>query len=128
MAPLADLLDDHRLFNTSILVKWPGQDGAMGTHQDWTFVDEDRFRSVTVWCPLVDVEQRNGALELLPGSHRILTHARCSPTLPETYHDPLAGLGEDDLAAWPLPGGTAIALDHAVEDLESTPLAQKAQA
>lgn len=111
---LADVLDDHRLFNTSILVKWPGQDGAMGTHQDWTFVDEDRFRSVTVWCPLVDVEQRNGALELLLGSHRILTHARCSPTLPDTYQDPLAGLGEDDLDAWPLPAGTAIALDHAV--------------
>ena len=111
---LADILDDHRLFNTSILVKWPGRDGAMGTHQDWTFVDEDRFRSVTVWCPLVDVEQRNGALELLPGSHRILTHARCSPTLPETYDDPLAALAEDDLAAWPLPAGTAIALDHAV--------------
>ncbi len=111
---LADVLDDHRLFNTSVLVKWPGQDGAMGTHQDWTFVDEDRFRSVTVWCPLVDVEQRNGALELLPGSHRILTHSRCSPSLPDTYQDPLAGLGEDDLATWPLPAGTAIALDHAV--------------
>ena len=79
-----------------LLVKWPGQDGAMGTHQDWTFVDERRFRSVTVWCPLVDVEQRNGALELLPGSHRILTHARCSPSLPETYQDPLAGLGDGD--------------------------------
>ena len=111
---LGGVLDDHRLFNTSLLVKWPGQDGAMGTHQDWTFVHEDRFRSVTVWCPLVDVEQRNGALELLPGSHRILTHIRCSPSLPETYQDPLAGLGEADLAAWPLPAGTAIALDHAV--------------
>ncbi len=111
---LADVLDDYRLFNTSLLVKWPGQDGVMGTHQDWTFVDEDRFRSVTVWCPLVDVEQHNGALELLPGSQRVLTHVRCSPSLPETYQDPLAGLGEDDLDAWPLPAGTGIALDHAV--------------
>jgi ectoine hydroxylase-related dioxygenase (phytanoyl-CoA dioxygenase family) len=111
---LSGTLDDYRLFNTSILVKWPGEDGAMGTHQDWTFVQEDRFRSVTVWCPLVDVEQRNGALELLPGSHRVLTHARCSPSLPETYDDPLRGLGDGDLASWPLSAGSAIALDHAV--------------
>lgn len=111
---LSGFLDDHRLFNTSILVKWPGEDGAMGTHQDWTFVQEDRFRSVTVWCPLVDVEHRNGALELLPGSHRVLTHARCSPSLPEGYDDPLRGFADGDLAPWPLAAGSAIALDHAV--------------
>lgn len=112
--PMAEVLDDHRLFNTSILIKWPGPDTAMGTHQDWTFVDETRFRSVTVWCPLVDVEPLNGALEVLAGSHRVLTHSRCSPSLPEAYEDPLAGLGPDALDPWPLPAGTAIALDHAV--------------
>ena len=111
---LAGVLDDYRLFNTSILVKWPGPDGAMGTHQDWTFVDEQRFRSVSVWCPLVDVDSRNGALEVLPGSHKVLTHERCSPSLPESYRDPLAGLGDGDLDPWPVAAGTAIVLDHAV--------------
>jgi len=111
---LAEILDDYRLFNTSILIKWPGTDGAMGTHQDWTFVDETRYRSVTVWCPLVDVDPLNGALEVLAGSHRVLTHARCSPSLPEEYANPLAGLGDNDLEPWPLRAGTAIALDHAV--------------
>ncbi len=40
-------------------------------HQDWWFVDEDRFWSLGAWCPLSDVGPENGCLRALPGSHRL---------------------------------------------------------
>lgn len=50
-------------------------------HMDWSFVDETKFISLNVWCPLVDVDQANGCLWVLPGSER---HA----TVPRAHRDP----------------------------------------
>lgn len=108
------LFADHVLLNAAILVKFPGDDGAMGAHQDWSFVDEDRFRSLNVWVPLVDVEVGNGALAVLPGSHRVLRHTRTSPRLPATYDDPVNGLTADDLTTVALRAGQAVVTDHGV--------------
>ncbi len=40
-------------------------------HQDITITDESLFPSVSLWCPLQDVDEKNGALYVVPGSHRI---------------------------------------------------------
>ncbi len=40
-------------------------------HQDWSFVDESRHRSVTVWCPLVDTDETSGCLAVVPGSQML---------------------------------------------------------
>lgn len=39
-------------------------------HQDWTYVDERVARSYLAWIPLVDVDDGNGAMRFVPGSHR----------------------------------------------------------
>jgi ubiquinone/menaquinone biosynthesis C-methylase UbiE len=50
-------------------------------HQDWTFVDETRFRSFNVWTPLTDVDLDNGALGVIHGSHRFFgNQLRVSPS------------------------------------------------
>lgn len=68
-APLDRLLVDHRIMFANYVVKRPHAD-QVPPHADWTFLDEDRYRSATVWCPLVDtsVELRNGALGVFVGS------------------------------------------------------------
>ncbi len=70
---LPRLFHDHELLLSACLIKFPGADGVMPLHQDGTVVDEDRSRSVTVWLPVDDtgVHTRNGALHVLPGSHRV---------------------------------------------------------
>ena len=40
-------------------------------HQDITITDESLFPSISLWCPLQDVDENNGALSVVPGSHRI---------------------------------------------------------
>lgn len=69
-----------RPLGSSFLCKTPGENSIMPVHQDWTIVDESVFDSITVWMPLVDVDERNGAMRVLPGSHKFSDALR-SPTL-----------------------------------------------
>jgi ectoine hydroxylase-related dioxygenase (phytanoyl-CoA dioxygenase family) len=71
---------NHQIFTASFVTKAKNPRGFVPPHQDWTFVDESRFWSATVWCPLVDVNADNGALCLLKGSHKLYDHVRPSPS------------------------------------------------
>jgi len=81
---LPRVLDDHRVFMASFLVKWPGPDSDLYVHQDTTYVDEDRYRSVAFWVALDDIgpEQDNGPLEVAPGSHRWADEYRGTNVVP----------------------------------------------
>lgn len=110
----ADLLVDHEPFAASLTVKWPGEDSALVSHQDWTMVDESEHRSVTIWCPLVEVPQAGGGLAVLPGSHRVLDHMRCSPTNPSDFvcEDTLVRI--DELSPLVVRPGQAVVFDNGV--------------
>lgn len=73
---LAPVLNDHRLVLGNFAVKQAGADSQVPLHQDWTVVDESQYRSLTVWCPLVDVDGRNGCLQVVSRSHRFLDNLR----------------------------------------------------
>lgn len=75
---------DFQPLGSSFLVKPPGASGKMQVHQDWTVVDESRFCSLTVWIPLVDTTANNGAIRVLPGSHRFFDQLR-GPSIPVVY-------------------------------------------
>ncbi len=109
---IEELFDDHIVLHTAILAKFPDPDSAMAGHQDWTMVDETRFRSLNLWCPLSDVSPANGALEIVPGSHRVLTAPRGSPHHPPTFANPIAGLADDAFHTLPLTVGQALVTDH----------------
>lgn len=63
--------DGQTPFLSTFITKWPGPDGGFAPHQDPTLVDERTSVGVTVWIPLRDVDQDNGMLWIVPGSHRI---------------------------------------------------------
>lgn len=109
---LAPHLTDHRCYVANLLVKPPGPGTELGVHQDWTFVDEERFTSATVWCPLVDVDEGNGTLVVFAGSHLLGPSFRGSPRLPT----PFDGL-EDEIRAGhgtvvTAGAGDAVVYDH----------------
>jgi ectoine hydroxylase-related dioxygenase (phytanoyl-CoA dioxygenase family) len=70
---------------STFLCKAPGEAGKVGVHQDWSVVDEDKYYSATIWVPTVDTTEENGALRVLPGSHKFYKGLR-SPNIPFIYH------------------------------------------
>lgn len=73
-------------FIASFLVKKASSKSEVSPHLDWTFVDEQKYSSATIWCPLVDCTEQNGTLEVLEGSHKFLFTLRGSPILPNPYN------------------------------------------
>jgi hypothetical protein len=62
-------LVDYRLAIGSFLVKRNDSRSAVHLHQDWSFVDETIAISLGLWCPLSDVDETNGCLWFIKGSH-----------------------------------------------------------
>lgn len=71
---------DFQIFTSSFVTKKYGKKFIIPPHQDWTFVDERKYYSVTCWSPLIDTNYKNGTLAVIPGSHKLFEYARCSPS------------------------------------------------
>lgn len=110
------VVDEHfhnyKILGSTFLCKAPGHEGKVGVHQDWTVVDESRYCSATVWVPTVDVTEHNGALRVIPGSHRFFTHYR-SNNIPVGYRG-CEQLLWDNMVTVPMRAGQAFVLNHAV--------------
>lgn len=80
---LDNILDDYTPIIINLFNKKPTT-GEVPLHQNWTFVDESKYTSVSVWIPLCDVSKVNGTLEVSPGTHNTLTAYR-SPSIPWVF-------------------------------------------
>jgi hypothetical protein len=73
----AKLFSFYRLCFWSFLAKKASRtDSEVQMHQDWSFVDETKFNSLGIWCPLVDVNPLNGCIHLVKSSHRLNSKPR----------------------------------------------------
>lgn len=79
-------LQDIKVMCGSFIVKSPGPESAMCVHQDMTLVDESKYTGINIWVPLIDLAENNGAIEVLPGSHRLYPTYRSS-TIPGIYEE-----------------------------------------
>jgi len=68
---LAAIVLNYRFLTGAVIVKRAGAD-ALPIHRDWTMTADPRQTTLNCWCALADVDERNGALALLPGSHEVL--------------------------------------------------------
>jgi hypothetical protein len=87
--------------------------GEVPLHQNWAFVDEWKYTSVSVWCPLVDSNEANGTLQVVPGSHKRFAPIR-GPLIPWE----LEGLKDDIINDFMVPmnikAGQAVILDDSI--------------
>src|ERR1043165_857302 len=60
-------------------VKEPGVAEKFYFHLDVNVVDEKEYDSLSIWIPLVDIDEKNGAMQMLRGSHREELRLRGSP-------------------------------------------------
>lgn len=121
---IAPLFVDCQLALATFVVKYQGPDSVMFLHDDRTFVDERRWRSLSVWIPLVDTGPNlsNGALAIVPGSDRLAVGWSGSLT-PEPFRQYEQYLSER-LVPVEASAGTAVIYDsrtlHASESNHTT--------
>lgn len=73
---LKNLFPSHRMIFGTFMSKGSEGETEFPLHQDPTFVDERQWTSVTFWIPLVDVDERNGCIHAVPGSHLLSADPR----------------------------------------------------
>ncbi len=62
--------DRCKMFFGIFTAKQPGQERSVcSMHQDPAYVDESQYTGMTLWVPLVDTDETNGALEVIDRSH-----------------------------------------------------------
>lgn len=106
-----DFMYRYRVLFTNMMVKEPGPEGDFPVHQDWTYVDETQHTSYAFWIPLQDVSATNGALQVVPGSHRLLTRLR-GPYIQEPFQHLSQLVREKYAEPVALKAGEALVWDH----------------
>ena len=62
---------NYRALSQQFIIKKQGSETTFPIHQDWAIVDEEKYFSLNIWIPLHDVDERNGAMWIVKGSHKI---------------------------------------------------------
>jgi hypothetical protein len=94
----------------SFIAKGKGSNGTLNPHQDWNIVDEDHFRSFNIWVPLVDLEDDNGVICIMPRSHTWLRSYR-SLNIGSAYHEVEGQLWKKMTRLY-MKAGEALIYDH----------------
>ena len=109
---LDKILDNYKPLMINIFNKEPGK-GEVPVHQNWTFIDEDKYSSVSVWIPLVDVSRENGTMEVVRGSHKVVSKFR-GPTIPWAFDALIPVIKEKYMEPINLKAGQASILDDGI--------------
>jgi hypothetical protein len=108
---LTPFLDEHlhnyKVAFSNFMVKKSGYSSSLQPHQDWTFVQEPDHYSITVWLPLIDVTEENGALEILPGSNKLDNYIRAR-FMDSPFSDHNKYIEENLMKSIPLKKGQAL--------------------
>lgn len=113
---LDSILPGYDILITNYWTKNPC-DGEVLVHQNWSHVDESRFRSYSIWIPLQDTDEHNGTMEVIPKSHLVFTDPR-GLNMEYPYESPFKSIGaaikKEFLMPIPLKTGQAIIIDDAL--------------
>lgn len=83
--PIVDpLFLNQRTLSYFFIVKGKGKDSEVNLHQDWSIVDERKYRGFTLWIPLIDSTAENGTLYAIKGSHNLPLNIR-GGSIPSKY-------------------------------------------
>lgn len=68
------------MWGSQFFAKPPGTDDTVAWHQDAYYWPLSPHHSVTVWLAFTDVDEENGAMQVIPGSHKagLIQHQRVS--------------------------------------------------
>jgi ectoine hydroxylase-related dioxygenase (phytanoyl-CoA dioxygenase family) len=112
LLPLAEnLLENYRPVLAVYTAKRPQANSDMLLHQDWSLVEETKFRSVSIWVALCDMDEANGNLQVAPYSHLYAGFPR-GMNVPVPFEEIRQKMHERHLINVPLKKGDAVVFDH----------------
>ncbi|MBL4585551.1 MAG: phytanoyl-CoA dioxygenase family protein [Flavobacteriales bacterium] len=106
------ILDNYRPIIANYIRK-KEQTGEVPMHQNWAFADERKCGTVSIWVPLVDSHRGNGALEVVPASHKRFGELR-GPMIPWELEKIKQKIIDNDLVTCDIKAGEAIILDDSI--------------
>ena len=103
--------EGYQVGGGAFLIKGTGNESHSSLHQDWNVVDENKYQSAAIFCPIVDVDEQNGCLQVIKGSHNWFQNIRSfrTPTPFFNFNQVKKGL-----VAFPVKAGDAIVFRHNV--------------
>lgn len=106
------LFENIHVLGGAFITKAPGEKGILPLHQDWNIVDEQIERSYNLWIPLVDVNQQNGTMRILEGSHAKQQTLR-GPDIPPVMY-PISQEVDKHMIPLEMKAGEGLMYDHAL--------------
>lgn len=87
--------------------------GEVPMHQNWAFVDEEKYTSVSIWVPLVDSNEENGTLQMVDGSHKRFGKLR-GPMIPWELEAVKKQIIQHHLSPMNVKAGEGVILDDSI--------------
>ncbi|HEV2801015.1 MAG TPA: phytanoyl-CoA dioxygenase family protein [Pyrinomonadaceae bacterium] len=110
---LLAVLHKYKIILASYAVKLPQTEySRVGLHQDFSFIDEQTHTGLSIWCPLVEVNQENGWLGVVRGSQDFNSNLREGCPLP--YPELVSVIEEKYLTRLPMHPGQVLFMDNRV--------------
>lgn len=100
------------LLGGSFIAKQANYNELLYPHQDWNIVDENQYRSYNIWIPLIDTTKNNGAIMVMPKSHKWIQNYRHS-SIPCAFQ-PIQNLLLENMLTLEIKAGQALIYDHAL--------------
>ncbi len=105
-------LEGYTIISCNFYVKPPGR-GELQIHQNWPAIPDINDTTVTIWCPLVDATIRNGTIQVVAGSHKILPHIE-APGSPGYFDRFQREMIDKYLRPMPMPAGQGLIFDDSL--------------
>jgi len=117
---LQEIIPEYQIIMASFVTKRANSTtGTLGMHQDYSFVDHSQEIGLHVWVPLVDVDRRNGCMNVVEGSQHF-GHVSATPPNAGPHTDICQYLYDEYLTEVPQEAGTALIFDsrllHATDE------------
>ncbi len=101
----------YRILLASFAIKKAkSRHGTLGLHADYSLVDHARHLGLNLWCPLLDVHNRNGCLCVVEGS-QVLGQIGSTPPAPSPFQGVLSQLESKYQIEVPMTAGSAFLFD-----------------
>ena len=109
---LEELFPDHELcFAVFVTKSAKSKRGTLPLHRDYSFIDVKQHTAVHLWCPLVDVDEKNGCLQVVSGSHTLVKSPYAVNEYPPVFGQVMDMLSKKFTTPVPMTAGSVLAYE-----------------